>query len=176
MKKITKKGTRKKSRKTGSRRAVSSVTAAVVLVAIALTVAVAIAHWMSGIAGQHTQFEQIEIENAVCSKAISDPANYFWNISLSVKNTGTRDTTLISAFINEVEVDRYGVTAFTPASDDDWATSMSTTTYITMGNSTVIFFYIDPDKAGATLTSGTMVNIKIYSRGGMDYPKLIKLT
>jgi hypothetical protein len=131
---------------------------------------------MGGIAGQHTQFEQIEIQSVVCTKDISDPANYFWNISLLLKNTGTRDVTLISAFINEVEVDRYGVTTFTPASDDDWATSMSTTTYITSGNSTAVFFYIDPDKAGASLTSGTMVNLKIYSSGGIDYPKLIQLT
>jgi flagellin-like protein len=169
-------GTRKKSRKNRSRRAVSPVIATVILVAIAITVSVAVAYWMGGIAGQYTRFEQIEIQSAVCYKDISDPANYFWNISLSVKNAGTRDTTLISAFINEVEVDRYDVTTFLPASDDDWATSMSTTTYITVGNSTGVFFYIDPDKAGATLTSGTMVNIKIYSSGGMDYSKLIKLT
>lgn len=169
-------GARKKSRKIRRRRAVGSVTATVLLVAIASTVTVAIAHWMGGIAGQHTQFEQIEILNIKCTKDISNPVNYFWNISLSLKNTGTRDVTLISAFINEVEVDRYGVTTFTPASDDDWVTSMSTTTYITMGNSMAVFFYIDPDKAGATLSSGTMVNIKIYSSGGMDYPKLIQLT
>ncbi len=158
------------------RRGVSSVTATVLLVAIPSTVAVAIGYWMGGIAGQHTQFEQIEIQNVKCTKDISDSVNYFWNISLSLKNTGTRDVTLVSAYINEVEVDRYGVTTFTPASDDDWATSMSTTTYLTMGNSTVVFFYIDPDKTGTTLSSGTMVNIKIYSSGGMDYLKLILLT
>lgn len=169
-------GVRTKSRKRRRRRAVSSVTATVLLVALASTVSIAMAHWMGGIAGQHTQFEQIEIQNVKCTKAISDPANYFWAISLSVKNTGTRDVTLISAYINEVEVDRYGVTAFAPASDDDWATSMSTTTYLTVGNTTVIFFYIDPDQAGATLSSGTMVNIRISSSGGMDYPKLIQLT
>ena len=169
-------GARKTSRTSRRRRAVSSVTATVLLVVIASTVAVAIAYWMGGIAGQHTQFEQIEIQNVKCTKDIADAAHYFWNISLSVKNTGTRDVTLISAYINEVEVDRYGVTTFLPVSDDDWATSMSTTTYLTVGNTTDVFMYIDPDRAGATLSSGTMVTIKIYSSGGMDYPKLIQLT
>jgi hypothetical protein len=116
------------------------------------------------------------MQNIVCTKDISDPANYFWNISLWVKNTGTQDVTLISAFINEVEVDRYGVTTFSPALDDDWATSMTTTTYLTRGNSTRIYFYIDPDKTGASLTSETAVNIKIHAASGMDYPRLISLT
>ena len=169
-------GTRKKSRKNRSRRAVSPVIATVILVAIAITVAVAVAYWMGGIAGQYTKFEQIEIQSAVCYKDVSGGADYFWNITMTLKNTGTRDATLISTFINEVEVDRYGATDFDPAVDNDWATSMSTTTYITSGNSTVVNFYIDPDRTGASLTSGTTVNIKIHSSGGMDYPKLVELT
>ena len=169
-------GTRNKSRKNRSRRAVSPVIATVILVAIAITVSVAVAYWMGGIAGQYTKFEQIEIQSAQCMKNVTDPAHYFWNITMTLKNTGTRDATLISCFINEVEVDRYGVTSYAPAIDNDWATSMSTTTYLTSGNSTVVYFYIDPDKATASLTSGTTVNIKIHSSGGMDYPKLVGLT
>jgi flagellin-like protein len=170
-------GTRKKSRKNRSRRAVSPVIATVILVAIAITVAVAVAYWMGGIAGQYTKFEQIEIQSAVCSKVIpAIEADYYWNITMTLKNTGTRDATLISAFINEVEVDEYDKTSYDGATDDNWATSMSTTTYLTSGNSTTVHFYIDPDRAGASLTSGTTVNIKIHSSGGMDYPKLVGLT
>ena len=162
----------KKARKVRSRRAVSPVIATVILVAIAITVAVAVAYWMGGIAGQYTRFEQIEVQSAVCYKDITDPDNYFWNISMTLKNTGTRDATLISAFINEAEVDEYGVLDYT-GDEDNWATSMSQTEYITSGNYTVVFFYIDPD--ADTLSSGTTVNIKIHSSGGMDYPKLIEL-
>jgi flagellin-like protein len=169
-------GTRKKSRKNRSRRAVSPVIATVILVAIAITVAVAVAYWMGGIAGQYTRFEQIEIQSAVCYKEIPTgfPENYYWNITMTLKNTGTRDATMISAFINEQEVDHYGAITFDGATPE-WATSMTTTTYITSGNSTVVFFYIANDKVGATLSSGTTVNIKIHSSGGMDYPKLIEL-
>ncbi|MCW4037202.1 MAG: hypothetical protein NWF13_00535 [Candidatus Bathyarchaeota archaeon] len=166
-------GTRKKSRKNRSRRAVSPVIATVILVAIAITVSVAVAYWMGGIAGQYTRFEQIEIQSAVCYKEVSG-VDYFWNITMILKNTGTRDATMISAFINEVEVDGYAATTFT-VGDNDWKTSLSTTEYITSGNSTTVYFYIDPDKPDTSLSSGTTVNIKIHSSGGMDYPKLIEL-
>jgi hypothetical protein len=122
-----------------------------------------------------TDFEQIEIQSAVCYKDVSDPANYFWNITMTLKNTGTRDATLISAFINEVEVNAYGITSYA-GTESNWATSMATTTYLTSGASTVICFYIDPDKAGASLTSGTTIYVRIHSSGGMDYLKLVELT
>ena len=123
----------------------------------------------------YTKFEQIEIQSAVCYKDVTVPANYFWKITMTLKNTGTRDATLISAFINEVEVDSYGVTTYT-GTESNWATSMTETTYLTSGASTTVNFYIDPDKADASLSSGTTINIKIHSSGGMDYPKLVGLT
>jgi flagellin-like protein len=166
-------GTRRKSRKNRSRRAVSPVIATVILVAIAITIAIAVAYWMGGIAGQYTRFEQIEVQSAVCT-AVGTPSN--WTITMDLKNTGTRDTTLISIFVNEVEVDSYGVDAATYTHNDEWATNMTNTEVITSGATSVIIVYIDPDAAGTTLSSGTTVNIKIHSAGGMDFPKLIELT
>ena len=161
----------KKSRKNRSRRAVSPVIATVILVAIAITVAVAVAYWMGGIAGQYTRFEQIEIQSATCKKTYAT-TGYFWNITMVLKNTGTRDATLISVFINEEEVDAYNQTSQVA---DQWVTSMSQTEYITSGAPAVIYIYIDDTRTGSTLSSGTTVNIKIHSSGGMDYPKLIEL-
>ena len=43
------------------RRGLSPVIATVILVAVAITVAVSVAYWMSGIAGQYTSFEKIEL-------------------------------------------------------------------------------------------------------------------
>jgi flagellin-like protein len=172
-------GTHKTSRKDRSRRAVSPVIATVILVAIAITVAVAVAYWMGGIAGQYTRFEQIEIQSALCS-AHGDPIAG-WNITMTLKNTGTRDTTLISLFINEAEVDTYGVdTSVTPYDftnpGSEWATNMTNTEVIQSGAETVINVYLCTPKAGSALSSGTTVNIKIHSAGGMDFPKLIELT
>lgn len=167
-------GTRKKSRKNRSRRAVSPVIATVILVAIAITVAVAVAYWMGGIAGQHTKFEQVEIQNVVCKKVVSG-ADHYWNVTVYLKNTGTRGVTMLNAFINDREVDGYGATTFT-IGDDNWQTSMVQEQFLASGESTIILVYIDPDRPGTSLTSGTAVNINLHSAGGMDYPKLVTLT
>jgi hypothetical protein len=94
---------------------------------------------------------------------------------MTLKNTGTRDTTLISLFINEEEVDVYGAadTGYTFA--QVWATNMTDTEVITSGATLVVNVYIAHDKPGETLSSGTTVNIKIHSAGGMDFPKLVEL-
>jgi flagellin-like protein len=168
--KIIQMDTCKISRKNRSRRAVSPVIATVILVAIAITVAVSIAFWMGGIAGAYTRFEQIEIQNVHCT-AHGTPSD--WNIIMTLKNTGTIDVTLISLFINEEEIDNYGVTI--PYSfNDDWTTNLTNTQVIQSGETLVIHVFIDHDRS--TLSSGTMVNLKIHSAGGMDFPKVVKLT
>jgi hypothetical protein len=148
---------------------VSPVIATVILVAVAITVAVAVAYWMGGIAGQYTKFEKVEIQSAVCTNN-----GTFWTIEMKLKNTGTATSTLLSAFINEVEVDVYDATAEVA---NAWATNINTTvtTVITSGQSITIYFWMDSARPLTTLTSGTTVNFKIHSSGGMDYIKLVEL-
>jgi hypothetical protein len=148
---------------------VSPVIATVILVAVAITVAVAVAYWMGGIAGQYTKFEKVEIQSAVCTNN-----GTFWTIEMKLKNTGTATSTLLSAFINEVEVDSYDASG--PESGV-WATNINTTvtTVITSGQSITIYFWMDSARPLTTLTSGTTVNFKIHSSGGMDYIKLVEL-
>jgi len=129
---------------------------------------------MGGIAGQYSNFEKVEIQNAVCNKVVSG-TDYYWNITMNIKNTGTKDATLTNAYINDREVDTYGAAIFT-VGDDNWQISMSQTEYLNSGKSTVVFVYIDPDKTDISLSPGTAVNIKVHSASGMDFPKLIKLT
>ena len=147
----------------------SPVIATVILVAVAITVAVAVAYWMGGIAGQYTKFEKVEIQSAVCINN-----GTFWTIEMKMKNTGTAASSLISAFINEVEVDNYDSTGPVALA---WATNLNqtVTTVITSGQTVTVFFWMDSAKAGTTLTSGTTINIKIHSSGGMDYIKLVEL-
>jgi hypothetical protein len=52
---------------------------------------------------------------------------------------------------------------------------MTTTHAITSGATTAIEIYIDAGLLGTTLSSGTTVNIKVHSAGGMDYIKLVEL-
>jgi flagellin-like protein len=153
----------------GNRKAVSPVIATVILVAVAITVAVAVAYWMGGIAGQYTKFEKVEIQSAVCVNN-----GTFWTITMRLKNTGTATSTLISCFINDEEIDTYDATGALPGV---WATNINQTvnTVITSGQTVTLYFWMDSAKVGTTLTSGTTVNFKIHSSGGMDYIKLVEL-
>ena len=145
----------------------SPVIATVILVAVAITVSVAVAYWMGGIAGQYTKFEKVEIQSAVCSWNSTETT---WKIQMKIKNTGTAASTLISAFINDVEVENYESAIHV---DDQTATNMTTTTSVNSGDSVVVNFFVE--RGYAYLSSGTTVNIKVHSAGGMDYIKLVEL-
>ena len=164
----------KNSKAARSRRAVSPVIATVILVAIAITVSVAVAYWMGGIAGSFTQFEKVEIQSGVCSKEdnvlIGDPSDDYWKIEIKLKNTGTATATLIGVFVNEVEVSAYEATGYTAGAA---VTNMTEAETIVSGDTGAIEVYIACDYE--LYTSGTTVNIKIHSAGGMDYIKLITL-
>ena len=163
-------GTRQKTRKMRSRRAVSPAKGTVILFAIVITVAGAVSYWMGGLAGRFTQFEKVEIQSATCSVNGGN-----WTIEMKLKNTGTKDSTLVSLFINEEKVDVYDASDREYMFTGVWATNMTQNETITSSDTICFLVYIDPTKAGSTLTSGTMVTIKIHSRSGIDYPKTIKL-
>ena len=163
-------GPHQKARKIRTRRAVSPVIATVILVAIAITIAVAVSYWMGDLAGQCTQFEKVEIQRATCSVNEGN-----WTIELKLKNTGTKESTLISLFINEEKVDVYDAADREYMFASVWATNMTQTETITCSDSICILVYIDPTRAGSTLTSGTMITMKIHSSSGVNYPKTIKL-
>jgi len=171
------------------RRAISPVIATVILVAVAITVAVGVSYWMSGIAGQYTAFEKVEIQTAICSKNAPDD----WVIEIQLKNSGTAAATLTNIFINEIEVDTYSATWVTgdpdtpPIAVDSLAvTDMTQTETIESGATKTIVVCIDGPLSTETpspgvnqwqsVSSGTTINIKIHSAGGMDYIKLVKLT
>ena len=144
----------------------SPVIATVILVAVAITVSVAVAYWMGGIAGQYTKFEKVEIQSAICTVG-SGTGN--WTIQMKVKNTGTATSTMISTFVNDVEVNTYGVTV---AGAGEITTNQTEATSIASGASAIINVYVNNY---GSLSSGTTVNIKLHSAGGMDYIKLVEL-
>ena len=154
-----------------NRKAVSPVIATVILVAVAITVAVAVAYWMGGIAGQYTKFEKVEIQSAVCTKLPIGGPDYYWNVTMKLKNTGTAAATLLSVFINDIEVTEYDADAEVDAKA---VANMTSGVTIGSGDVLVINIFIDYDNY-LTLSSGTTVNIKIHSAGGMDYIKLVEL-
>ena len=113
-----------------AKRGVSPVISTVILVAVAITVAVAVSYWMGGIAGQYTRFEKLEIVSAY---AVKDTIAGQWNVTMSVKNTGSTDSTISGVYIN----DQPG-TDYTPVITDD-----ATDVTVASGASVTIHVYID---------------------------------
>jgi len=153
-----------------TRKAVSPVIATVILVAVAITVAVGVSYWMGGISSQYTNFEKVEIQSGYA--VVSGSTNVGWNITLVLKNTGTTATTLNGFFINDIPVQEYSITGTGLASNSTNGVSCpSTGVVINTGNSATLYVLI----GAANLSSGTTVNVKLHSSGGMDYVKLIRL-
>ena len=157
------------------RKAVSPVIATVILVAVAITVAVGVSYWMGSISAQYTQFEKIEVQTGY-SEWVTDGGaiNSGWNITLELKNTGSAASTITHVFINDRPV------TLPAAYGDVFIVTECTTSVETAGllleagESKDMCILIDD--AYENLSSGTTVNVKLHSAGGMDYIKLIRLT
>jgi len=151
------------------RKAVSPVIATVILVAVAITVAVGVSYWMGGISSQYTQFENIEIK----SYSATNDAFGNWVVVLTLKNSGTATATITGMYVNEVEAT--ADQAAPVAAVDTVTTDLTTVTawQLTPGDSNDITVYVGLNYG--TLSSGTTVNIRAHSAGGMDYIKLVKL-
>jgi len=173
------------------RKAISPVIATVILVAVAITVAVGVSYWMSGISSQYTQFEKIEIQTGYATIETDGavppaiPAKVGWIVMLSIKNSGSAASTITHVFVNDVPVTlidggNHGITGGENAGTapilvtaigcdiDDDGLSVDT------GASTNVEVYIGGSYK--SLSSGTTVNVKLHSAGGMDYIKLIRLS
>ncbi len=154
-------------------RAVSPVIATVIQEALAITVAVAVSYWMSGISSQYTQFEKVEIQTAICTL---DTVTGNWQIEVKMKNSGSKSSTLTNVFVSDVEVSEYGDTDIPdllPVGTITTDLTIDPPFSISSGDTGTIFIQVGA--AYGTLSSGTTVNIKIHSAGGMDYIKLVQL-
>jgi flagellin-like protein len=156
------------------RKAISPVIATVILVAVAITVAVGVSYWMGGISSQYTQFEKVEIQTGY---GTYNSTQTEWTVTMVIKNSGSADATINLVFLNDVPCGNYAVSA-APATN--WGTSIAANgVTLQPGQSTTVYVYIDNPCSGVTelqnLSSGTTVNVKLHSAGGMDYIKLIKL-
>jgi flagellin-like protein len=159
------------------RKAISPVIATVILVAVAITIAVAVAYWMGGISSQYTRFEKVEIQSALCEK---DPAAtpLYWKVTLTLKNSGSATATLNGVYVND-KLAEYLLATSPPDVNTDLNADVDSTTHqmtIPSGQPAIVTIYIGTGwPEGAALTSGTTIDVKIHSAGGMDYIKLVQL-
>jgi flagellin-like protein len=145
---------------------VSPVIATVILVAVAITIAVAVSYWMSGISTQYAKFESVDIVSGYCTMTGGN-----WTLSFILKNSGTSTASLLSIFINDVEIDTYNTTAVA----GEWTSDMTSPRTITSGQPISVNVYVSSSKAGSSLSSGTTVNVKFHSAAGMDYISMKEL-
>jgi flagellin-like protein len=150
------------------RKAISPVIATVILVAVAITVAVGVSYWMSGISSQYTQFEKVEIQTGYATTVTGG-----WNITMSIKNSGSGAATITHVFVNDVPVGTYASKAL-PAAGTTTTDLPAAGLTLEAGEAGTVYVVI-ASGGTSTLSSGTTVNIKLHSAGGMDYIKLIRL-
>jgi len=123
---------------------------------------------MGGISSQYTQFEKVEIQTGY---ATYDSGTEDWTVTMVIKNSGSADATVNTAFLNDVPCGSYNQTA---APADSWGVSFADTgVNLAAGESSTVYVYIN--NGYASLSAGTTVNVKLHSAGGMDYIKLIRL-
>jgi flagellin-like protein len=144
------------------RKAISPVIATVILVAVAITVSVAVSYWMGSIASQYTKFEKVEIQSGYATVGGNG-----WTITLDLKNSGSATANLIKVFVNDVPVS----VGSTLSPGIMTSNIPSTGLVILSGKSAPVEVYIGT----GLFSSGTTINIKLHSAGGMDYIKLIEL-
>jgi hypothetical protein len=124
---------------------------------------------MGGIAGQYTKFEKVEIQTAY---SVRTPGSG-WNISMELKNTGSAASTLNRVFVNDVPVPQTNYNQSTWVVDELSVDILYIGSTVNPGESLSVHVYIS--ETYSTLTSGTTVNVKIHSAGGMDYIRLVEL-
>jgi len=159
-----------------TRKAVSPVIATVILVAVAITVSVGVSYWMSGISSQYTQFEKVEIQTAYSTKTTGSG----WLVTMNLKNSGTSAASLTDVFINDVplNITAYDALTFPDGTGDQVVTDLEGGGQVIGSGEAItvqVWVWNDGTDGYAYLSSGTTVNIKLHSAGGMDYIKLVEL-
>jgi len=137
------------------KRAISPVIATVIIVAVTIAIAIAVALWMSGLVGSFTQVENLQIVSAY---ATGDQTQG-WTIKLHVKNVGTTAATIDQVFVNGKPWTKvnYGTTGNTiPAGGENKDIT------ITISKSD-------------GFSSGQMVEVRLHTASGKEYPKMVTL-
>jgi len=143
-----------------NKRGISPVVATVILVAVTIVVAVAVAYWMGGIAGLYTRYEKLEI-----SSIYAEAKGGGWNITVTVKNTGSADATIDNVLLNGKPYSSYTNVNLDP---DLGTTGIS----LKVGEEAKITISVPQ---GEPFTSGVSVEVRLHSAGGQEYPKTVTL-
>lgn len=119
-----------------------------------------------------TRYEEIEIVSIDCSKK---PLG--WKLKIKIKNNGATDARIMYAYINGIEVSKYGVLGFGEGSDfgdlETGITIKKDGLLLKKGQMRLVTIYISDRYA--EFESGETVNVTLKSGGGMGYMKSVEL-
>ena len=156
-------------------KAISPVIATVIIVSVAIAIAVAVAFWMTGITGLFTRYEKLEVVNAY---AIANESTGHFYIILTVKNTGSSDATIDEIFINGKPLSVVGAVVTTnetaatnPGNVTDWISTISQS----LASGDELKLVIDLGTIGSTFKHGQIVEVKIHTVAGNEYPRSVQL-
>jgi len=158
------------------KKAISPVIATVIIVAVTIAIAIAVALWMSGLVGSFTATENIQIISAYAEQQTGDG----WKITLEVKNVGTTDATIDNIFINGKPVSNCGSNDGITVSADSKTVDFSNSGTIPLpaGQDKTITITIPSGTVtclSTKFTSGQMVEVKLHTASGKEYPKQVTL-
>ncbi|MEM1780019.1 MAG: DUF4352 domain-containing protein [Desulfurococcaceae archaeon] len=152
-------------------KAISPVIATVIIVAVTIAITIAVALWMTGIIGGFTGTENLQIINAyVKSSNFTNGGNI--TIVLDVKNVGTVDATIDNIFFNG-----RSCTDFAINGTDAPLVSIP----IRVGESKTLEINLTLRNCqgnvcqfcGFNIGPGQMLEIKLHTASGKEYPKMI---
>ncbi|MEM4576208.1 MAG: archaellin/type IV pilin N-terminal domain-containing protein [Candidatus Nezhaarchaeales archaeon] len=162
------------------RKAVSPVIATIIIVAVAIVMSIAAAYWVMGLTAGFTRYEKLEFVSAY---PIKDGKCF--NISITVKNTGTSPATITKFLLNGVPDDiilaendheKFKIYYYNGTKFEEFKVGNNEIT-INPGESEHLKISIsDGAKIGAgTTTSGLTLEVTIQTANGYQYSKSIVL-
>jgi FlaG/FlaF family flagellin (archaellin) len=166
------------------RKAISPGFATITLVAVTLVIAVSFVFYYTSVVGAYSSFEEVELKslNVHHVDNLKWPTdNVFkgsgWNVSITLKNTGTRQAIMTSVLLNGRPLDAYERVAVFDGTNYVKTSEVSIT--IMSGNCIQLFIAIKngEDKSSGTVFSpGSNIEVTLQSTSGTTYMRLITLT
>jgi FlaG/FlaF family flagellin (archaellin) len=158
-------------------KAVDPVIATVIIVAVAIAISIAVALWITGLTSSFTGVEKLEVVNAYAETKTDSSGNTYWQVTIIVKNTGTKPATIDSIFINGKAGDMSKV-YHVKVGGTGSATGSFT---VNQGEEYNITFYLNgsgasqPSPVLGVFSSGQTVSIVIHTASGGRYPASVNL-
>ena len=169
-------------------KAVSPVIATIIIVAVAIVMSIAVAYWMLGLATTFTRYEKLEFVSAYAVKGKYNNNDAF-NITITVKNTGSSPATVTKFFFNGIPDSTVNSTNIANGKSLDGSKGLiikydagnfdadKTTVTVNPGETSRFTIYM---RYNATIGSGLAVSgvtleITVQTAAGNQYPKTIVL-